>query len=193
MLPLSVSDATTHSNQQTGSALGSCFQLHFLELVWHRSSFTFAASRGAPLHVGSGSPQCKRRRELIRCVAASLYATCRSAASLAEGLGGSSLFCALYRDLHTTPVPFGIPLRNPTGRGTTVPGLTRLSFSLSYLSPRRWRGSWKYADGLTKACKKRKTIVGAQTRGLGPYSTNPDIPTLGAGGETAGICTGVRG
>ena len=29
--------------------------------------------------------------------------------------------------------------------------------------------------------------VGTQTRGLGPYTTDRDIPTLGAGGETAGI------
>jgi hypothetical protein len=31
------------------------------------------------------------------------------------------------------------------------------------------------------------THVGTQTPGLGPYTTNRDIPTLGAGGETAGI------
>ena len=30
-------------------------------------------------------------------------------------------------------------------------------------------------------------FVGTQTPGLGPYTTNRDIPTLGAGGETAGI------
>ena len=30
-------------------------------------------------------------------------------------------------------------------------------------------------------------LVGTQTPGLGPYTTDRDIPTLGAGGETAGI------
>ena len=32
-----------------------------------------------------------------------------------------------------------------------------------------------------------KEVVGTQTPGLGPYTTDRDIPTLGAGGETAGI------
>ena len=36
-------------------------------------------------------------------------------------------------------------------------------------------------------CVLSNHLVGTQTRGLGPYTTNRDIPTLGAGGETAGI------
>ena len=47
---------------------------------------------------------------------------------------------------------------------------------------RRWLCCW--ARG---AVNEVRVGVGTQTPGLGPYTANRDIPTLGTGGETAGI------
>jgi hypothetical protein len=56
MLPLFVSDATTHSIQQTGSALGRCFFVAFLGVSLAQKLVHLRIIEGRAVACGLGQP-----------------------------------------------------------------------------------------------------------------------------------------